>query len=465
MKKLYILTLIVLCSVFNASASHLMGGQITCQQLTGNSYEVKLTLYRDSIGIPMASNLTLKLTHVASTSFTNFTLIHTGAVNFLNGVEEYTFAGVVTMAPNASYMISVSHCCRNAAILNMAMPSSESLFLNTIIYTDSIANSTPVFLNPPVTLAQRNMLYQYNPLPFDADGDSLAWSMTTPLDTDLSNPVAGYLPPYADPGNAFTLDAVTGEITWIPNTVGNFVASFLVEEFRGGAKIGEIRRDMQIIVLPDSTNPNRAVFNTTPFNTTAQGKLFINAPIGQPTNITVMATDADNDLLQLRMNGEPFAVNTNPAVFNATNGAGTAYISFHWTPTQAQYRLNPYYVALRATELHGPYAFTSDLTFAINVGGVLSTNNISATNSLGQTYPNPVKGSMHIPFTLENASHVNIELINMNGQVVSRLLDQQMPTGNNHFIANLPELSKGIYMLSFRAGNNAPLMQRIVISE
>lgn len=465
MKKLYILSLVLLCSAFSASATHLMGGQITCQQLTGNNYEIKMTLYRDSVGIPIAPSISMKITHMPSSSYTSLSIIHTGAVNFLNGVEEYTYIGVAQLIPNTEYMISMTNCCRNGAILNMATPLNESLFLNTILTTDSIGNSTPVFLNPPVTLAQRNSLYQYNPLPFDADGDSLAWSLSTPLSSNLIDTVAGFTLPFADPGNTFTLDLLTGEITWVPNTIGNFVASFLVEEFRSGLKIGEIRRDMQIIVLPDSTNPNRVSFNTTSLNTNAQGKFFINAPIGQPTSISLVATDADNDFISLNMVGEPFIVSSNPAQYSVANANGFSFAVMTWTPNQSQYRVNPYTVALRATELHGAFAWASDLTFQINVGGVLGTNHAIGLNSLGQVYPNPVNGMLNIPFNLENTGHVNVSLMNMNGQVVAKLIDQQMPAGNNHVIVNLPQLAKGVYMLSFRAGNTNPVMQRIAISE
>ena len=78
MKKLYFLTLIVLSSVFTASATHLMGGQITCQQVAGNMYEVKLTLYRDSVGVPIAASIPMKITHMATGSYTTLTIFTQG---------------------------------------------------------------------------------------------------------------------------------------------------------------------------------------------------------------------------------------------------------------------------------------------------------------------------------------------------------------------------------------------------
>jgi hypothetical protein len=48
----------------------------------------------------------------------------------------------------------------------------------------------------------------------------------------------------------FSIDAVTGDISWTASFIGNYVTTVLVEEYRNGVKIGEIRRDMQLIVLP-----------------------------------------------------------------------------------------------------------------------------------------------------------------------------------------------------------------------
>ncbi len=466
MKKLYTLALAMICGAFSVNATHLMGGQMTVRQLNTFEHEVTLTVYRDSVGIPIAPSMSISVQMVGSTSPMSYSAPHSGAVNFLNGVEEYTYTDTIVLQLPGDYMISWTNCCRNGAILNMANPLSESFFLNTIIsYSPTATESSPVFLNPPVTLAQRNMLYQYNPLPFDADGDSLAWSMTVPLSSNITDTVAGYVLPSADPGNTFTLDPVTGEITWVPNLVGNFVASFLVEEFRGGLKIGEIRRDMQIIVLPDSTNPNRAWLDTAPLNSVVSGQYFINAPVAQTTSLTLVAFDPDYDFLKLQFAGEPFAVANNKATFTSINGQGIANATMIWTPTTAHYRTAPYIVALRTTELHGPYAFTHDITFNINVGGVLSTNDIASENSLGQVYPNPTQGSLAIPFHLEKSGNVQITIMNLNGQIVAELLDQEMPAGNNHLIAKLPNIAKGVYMLNFRTENGTAKMQRIIISE
>ncbi len=464
MKKRYMLLLAFCCLSTSIFASHLMGGQITVSQIGTNSYVATLTLYRDSTGISAPTMGAIVIKNLTTGVNTTRNLPNISGIPFSTGVEEYVYQDTLSFSAFGAYNISYSLCCRNDAILNIVNSASQSFYINTILEIDSIVvNSTPVFLNPPVTVAQKNMLYQYNPLPFDSDGDSLAWSMVTPLGS--AGVTLGYSAPYANPGDDMVINQNTGEITWTPNTLGNFVASFLIEEFRAGVKIGEIRRDMQIIVLGQSANPNQSSVNKSVFTYSTAGQYFINAPIGQQTVVTVSVTDQDNDLLKLSMNGEPFILTNNPSTYTAINGNGSANISFIWTPNQSHLRIAPYVVALRTKEFHGPYMFVSDFTFQVNAGGVLSTTTNSTANSLGQVYPNPVQGSVNIPFNLVNSSQVVIELIDMKGQVVAKLLDQNMPAGNNHFITKLPTVAKGVYMLSYLAGNNAPQMQRIVISE
>ena len=102
-----------------------------------------------------------------------------------------------------------------------------------------------LFLSYPV-----NTPWVYNPLPFDSDGDSLVWSLDTP-NTAYGIQCAGYTLPQDTSGlGTFSIDAVAGDISSTASFIGNYVTTVLVEEYRNGVKIGEIRRDMQLIVLP-----------------------------------------------------------------------------------------------------------------------------------------------------------------------------------------------------------------------
>ena len=271
----------------NSYSTHLMGGQITVSYLNGYDYIVELNAYRDTVGISMASSANFSIykqeIDTSGNLFWAFQFSHTVNQNSgtgglmanmsAYGVEVYSFSDTISLPGNGYYSVQWENCCRNGAIINMTDPLSESLFLSTNITVDSLNvnnySSSPTFLSPPVAYLPADTLWQYNPLPFDPDGDSLVWSLTTPL-SSFGNNVNGYNflsdSLYSNPSAPFALDSITGEVTWNPSMLGNFVASFLIEEFRNGIKIGEMRRDMQYIVVPPNINNAPMFPNSLPVN-------------------------------------------------------------------------------------------------------------------------------------------------------------------------------------------------------
>ena len=267
MKKLLFLLLIVGISYSSSKATHLMGSELTAELISGDDYLVTLTVYRDTLGIPMSLHQTLNVDSMG-TAYGTYVMDFDSTTGQLimgpYGIEMYTFTDTITLPGPASYSISWLYCCRNGAILNCANPLGESMMLKTTVatYGSTGSNSTPVFLAPPVAFVSHNMPWQYNPLPFDADGDSLVWAIDTPKTSGYNN-VNGWVTPSADSLNPYSVDPVTGEVSWTPDMLGNFVASFLVDEYRNGVRIGSMRRDMQMVVVPDSNNvPRIANFNT-----------------------------------------------------------------------------------------------------------------------------------------------------------------------------------------------------------
>ncbi|SOD82542.1 gliding motility-associated C-terminal domain-containing protein [Spirosoma fluviale] len=114
----------------------------------------------------------------------------------------------------------------------------------------------------------------------DPDGDELRYSMITPLNqkgaigqNGTTNPVSagpypdvnwlsGYDADNAIPGSpSLRVDAKTGELSVTATQLGLFVFAVKVEEYRNGVKIGEVRRDFQLLVIdcPPQTTPDPAV--------------------------------------------------------------------------------------------------------------------------------------------------------------------------------------------------------------
>jgi len=274
-----------------------MGGQITSRNLGGLYYEVTLTLYRDSLGIPMSTYQQITYTDTTGNFvITQHTVNYdsTLTANIGNGVERYVFVDTITFPFVGKFKASMNNCCRNAAILNLPNPSTNSLYLDVDITADP-SNSSPVFLNEPITVAQLNQPFSYNPLPFDIDGDSLSWQLDIPYDvlggTILGTPIPGYVLPPSDTLAPFSIDPLTGEITFIPIVIGNFQVSVKAIEWRNGIQIGYIRRDMQLLVVPSGNTPVQVQVNTSVQKTTTN-PIYIN--FGESLTLSLIAFNIDS---------------------------------------------------------------------------------------------------------------------------------------------------------------------------
>jgi hypothetical protein len=240
MKKIILMLFVLLMTnQSNIFATHLMGGQITVKHLGTDSALIKLTVYRDNSG----GNATIDTLNgsMVFDIFTNpnclnaiqsnISFDYSGMTNIGNNVEEYIFEK--TLSPSlslitgntylsdssiADYFIKWELCCRNLAISNIVNPGSNSMVLQTKYHSFGVStsNSTPVFLNQPVTTAMVNLPWQYNPLPFDADGDSLYWYIDTPWNSCQVNCV-GYTMPAFSNLDPFAINSSTGQITWLMN--------------------------------------------------------------------------------------------------------------------------------------------------------------------------------------------------------------------------------------------------------
>lgn len=77
-------------------------------------------------------------------------------------------------------------------------------------------------------------------------------------------------------------------------------------------------------------------------------------------------------------------------------------------------------------------------------------------------YPNPLITSATISFSLEENSHVNMELYDLAGQKIIKLLDETLEEGNHLVALNRKQLSAGIHLLQIKI-NEETSFQKIII--
>jgi hypothetical protein len=77
---------------------------------------------------------------------------------------------------------------------------------------------------------------------------------------------------------------------------------------------------------------------------------------------------------------------------------------------------------------------------------------IPFTYSLGQNYPNPFNPTTSIPYTLRDQVYVRLEVYNILGQRVARLVDEVQTPGAHRAILGTEALASGIYFYRLEAG-------------
>jgi len=371
-------------------ASHAQGADISYQCLGGNNYQLMVSFYRDCSGVGAPANVTVNLASASCGQNLNVTLFPiagtgievspvcasmstTCAGGSYPGVQEWKYSGTVTLPASCSdWVFSFTLCCRNAAINTINAPGSENIYVEANL--DNLnypCNNSPVFSNPPVPYVCVGQTYCFNHGATDADGDSLSYSLITPM-TGPATTVT-YLPPWTatQPVSslpALTVDPLTGDICMTPQLLEVTVMAVLVEEWRGGILIGSVIRDIQVRVINCS--------NTVPTITGINGGTSFSTSVCAGSTLSFDIFSTDEDL------GQILTVTWNNAITGATfTTAGSPYPTgtFTWTPTAADISSTPYCFTVTVTDDACPFNGSQTFAFCITVTGL--TINVNTVNA------------------------------------------------------------------------------------
>lgn len=292
-------------------ATHIVGGELSLQHVQDSRYALSLNLYFDDINgerdaedseivVAIFSKRTNQriayyvLPRVAQelVAYTNV-----ACTNSRLQTRQIQYSAEVTLNPSdydeaQGYYASWERCCRNETIVNIREPGASGMvyYLEFPALTQNgnrFLNSSPAFQMPKGDYACVNKPFTFAFGATDADGDSLHYSLVTPYQGNSEpggpgpfnsipgpNPGAGlifYPAPYSSvswqtgygatnaiPGNPpLRVNAITGELAFTASQTGLYVFAVLCEEYRNGMKIGEVRRDYQLLVIdcPPSETP------------------------------------------------------------------------------------------------------------------------------------------------------------------------------------------------------------------
>lgn len=301
----YLLSTFVLLALSSAlQATHIVGGEISYEDLGGGTYRIRLVVYRDcgpanvngtgfddaaAVGIFNGSGQLVNVVNIPL-SFQNVGEVPVVLENPCGTpppsvcVESAVYQQVVDIgeSPNG-FTLSYQRCCRNPSIINLSVPDDAGATFTTQIPGTNViadANSSPVWNSlPPVALcAGFDFFFDHSAT--DVDGDSLAYTLCSPLfggtpNEPAPNPPNG--PPYTavnwapgysatnpiDGDPAFSIDPVTGFLTGMPTQAGQYVIGICVEEWRDGQLLSTSNRDFQFNVTMCDPNITSLVANQT----------------------------------------------------------------------------------------------------------------------------------------------------------------------------------------------------------
>lgn len=302
--RVLILPFILTTLTFESFATHIVGGEIELVHGTGFEYTVNLILYFDDVnGNPQAEDQFVTIGFFRKTD--NFFVDSISLPRLSSAFVPYSFpdcsipqlrtrriiySAKVTLSPGeyndpGGYYISWDRCCRNDNISNLLLPGTQGQlfyleFPPVFRNGSQFINSSPVLFPPVSDYACRNELFYFDFGGTDPDNDSLVYSLANPL-RGISSTTTPIFPvpfpgPYPEviwqtginvnnmiPGTPPLRIDNDGFLTVRPQFNGLYVFSVKCEEYRDGIKIGEIRRDFQIIVTdcPSNDSPQISVQN------------------------------------------------------------------------------------------------------------------------------------------------------------------------------------------------------------
>ena len=260
MKKIILLTFALIIH-FLSSATHIVGGEVYYDSLGNDQYKVTFEVYRDCSPGTAGYDDPLHYTvfYANGTFFGEFfiQLPQPDTLPLIYDdpcvtppddvcIERAIYVDTITMPMTADgYYITYQRCCWSNSIINIQNPGSWGLTITTEVPgTNQINqhnNCARFDEYPPIVLCSNNTLV-FDHGATDPDGDSLPYSICTPLtisntdpgspdpSTDLPAPYDGtpwdvgfsLAQPFGAGANA-SIDPVTGIMSITPSQIGTYV--------------------------------------------------------------------------------------------------------------------------------------------------------------------------------------------------------------------------------------------------
>lgn len=336
MRRFIILISLLLCS-FGLFATHQRAGEITYEYVSGLTYRFTILTYTYTPSAADRPEL-----DIVWGDGTSSTVDRVWRIQMENDITRNVYIAEHTFPSTGTFHITLEDPNRNNGIVNIPNSVNVPFFLETILTINPFigSNSSPQLLNPPIDNGCLGYPYYHNPGAYDADGDSLSYSLITCRGYDGED-IPGYALPAAS--NSISIDPVTGDLLWdSPVQQGEYNIAILIREWRNGICIGSVVRDMQITILSCQNQP--PVITTIDDTCVVAGTELVFDVIGDDPNSTSVALTATGGVFNFASNHATFATAAGPPPVTG---------HFWWQTTCSHVRRSPYSVLFKVTD-NGP---------------------------------------------------------------------------------------------------------------
>jgi hypothetical protein len=364
------LLLLVLLSPFYLFATHIIGGMMELNWIEGNNYQLNVRVIRDcnsgspnayfdntiSVGIFEKGTDSLISNFILSFDKSNDDTLKIEGIcakkySICSQIGTYSKIIILDSAVfnnENGYYLSSQRCCRNGSISNIINPGDAGFCIYAEVPKSQIRNRTPHYTNKPFLLLNKSFPFTFNLGVIDEDKDSLKYSFVTPFNglLDKNNPYSTI--PMAGPyplvgfgigyslGNLLgsnlplRIDSTTGLISGLPDREGRFLICVLVEEFRVGKKIGEVRLELEIYVFKSSKQAPILLFTDASNSEVLGDTIAMHTP--DLFSFTALGnTSSDSIFLEIEIPDSLVSkFPTKPIYFPLTSGKKSCSSKFQW---------------------------------------------------------------------------------------------------------------------------------------
>jgi hypothetical protein len=460
--------------------THLTGGDISYAPEPNApspfTYVFTLRLYRDTGGVD-SPNATLDFGVQGSSQTVAVSSRERVGTQLGNSLEALVYQFRYTYPAAGTYIVRFTENSRNPGVVNLSESGTTPFHIETSFTISPTlgTNRGPQLLNPPIFRAVAGQKVCMNPAAFDADGDSLAYRLVTPLGKanvavnmyQFPNQITPLGVSESGGAPVFSINAVTGEMCWDapglrkrnggvmtnPDDFAQYAIAFVVEEWRNGSRLSAMTRDFAITVAPPAAPaPELRAENVAAagFNADRQVRVEPGQRLTFPVLYKSQVPNVLDSLVLVSETGAPYGT----ASATARDSAGFTKVTYSWTPTEANRRRQPYLLVFRGASIQSRWEtiLLNDLTFSVYVGTDIPTGRVTATEDEVngrkiRLFPNPTRNKVRLA-EVPGAGAVHFQLTDASGR---QAYTSPNLRGTN-FEMDLSTLPNGLYAYTIRAG-------------